>query len=299
MVHIVTPKVYLLAATTMNVDLGGKGYYDFLKEIGAEDWDTDAANDASELLEVAGRFCYKSFGTGLNPNVTKVREGNEAYLANVAKSKHGSVYEHASVTFALVDVSPVVTHELVRHRAGTAFSQVSMRFVRLDKIGVYYPEAFEESYLMGLAKHLSDAGLIGGDVSEWAAARAEEIHKQFMVVVAEAERFQKTVAASLMLDAVDEKGNGVVPFAIKKRITSSMRRAAPYGLATGIILTANHRAWRHMIETRTSRHAEEEIRRVFGEIAAHLSVNFPAIYQDMKSEKVDGMNEYTFEHSKI
>ena len=40
----------------------------------------------------------------------------------------------------LHNVSRVATHELVRHRAGVAVSQESLRFVRLDDLPFWFPE---------------------------------------------------------------------------------------------------------------------------------------------------------------
>ena len=101
---------------------------------------------SSYLSEVMARSCYRSFGTALNPNVTRVRSSNKAHLANLIKVKHGSTLEHAWLNFMFCDVSRVVTHELVRHRAGTAVSQESLRFVRLtDDLDGYVPLVIRET----------------------------------------------------------------------------------------------------------------------------------------------------------
>ena len=59
------------------------------------------------------------------------------------RSAHGSVLEHANYSFAFRNVSRVFTHELIRHRAGSAFSQESLRYVRLTDIGFRVPPALE------------------------------------------------------------------------------------------------------------------------------------------------------------
>src|SRR2546426_5807383 len=93
-------------------------------------------SDSEELIEIAGRVCYRSFGVGLNPNITQIRSKSRDYFRNVIQKGDGSILEHASITFALMWVSRVLTHELVRHRVGTAFSQESLRFVRAKSIPV-------------------------------------------------------------------------------------------------------------------------------------------------------------------
>ena len=102
-----------------------------------------APNQAELLVEFGGRSCYRSWEPGLNPNVRKIRTDQREYFANILRSGHGSVLEHANYSFALRNVSRVFTHELVRHRAGSAFSQESLRYVRLTDIGFRVPPALE------------------------------------------------------------------------------------------------------------------------------------------------------------
>lgn len=90
--------------------------------------------------------------------------------------------------------------------------------------------------------------------------------------------------------------NDMKDFHTKKELTSAFRRIAPGGHTTNIIMTANHRAWRHMIEMRTSDGAEEEIRKVFSEVARLFKGTYPALYQDMQYAPP---NSITFEHSKV
>lgn len=300
----VTPSTHLIAYT--HVDEFALA--EMLEALGApEDWQTDATEDASMLSEIMGRLCYKSFGTEMNANITKVREGNEGYIGNILKVKHGSVIEHATATIAFVDVSPVVTHELVRHRVGTAYSQVSMRFVRLEEIGAYYPQAFGQEFLEQMFRHLAEfdtetgARLDGDDempdAHDLAVGCASELRADFQHLVETLEQMQRKIAQNLRLDDLDPEDKKAFHF--KKRITSSMRRLAPYGLATSIGVTANHRAWRFMIAQRTHRSAEEEIRLVFGQVAEKLAKACPNLYQDMSKEHVDGFDEYTFANHKV
>jgi flavin-dependent thymidylate synthase len=45
------------------------------------------------------------------------------------ESGHGSTIEHVNFTFAISGVTRTLSHQLVRHRAGTAFDQQSQRYV--------------------------------------------------------------------------------------------------------------------------------------------------------------------------
>src|SRR3990167_5913195 len=116
--EIVSPGVYLIAYT----HLDSVAVEQWLRRVGGlKVLDHIDGDDGEKLVELSGRNCYRSFDVGINPNISKVRTNSQEYHANVLESAHGSVLEHATCTFAFEDISRVVTHELVRHRAGTAF----------------------------------------------------------------------------------------------------------------------------------------------------------------------------------
>ena len=136
----VEPEVFLVSRPDLDYDAIAA----YLHEVGGESWlerlDKDDLNDAQNLAELAGRLCYRSWEPGLNPNVTKVRTDQTAYLENILASLHGSVLEHLNFGFVLHQISRVCTHELIRHRPGVAISQESLRFVRLEEIPFWFPE---------------------------------------------------------------------------------------------------------------------------------------------------------------
>ena len=257
----VEPQVFLLARPAMNEE----GLAAYLRAVGASGWATDAPSAGEKLIEVAGRSCYRSFEPGLNPNVTKIREGSKTYLENILKVKHGSVIEHANWTFAFFNVSRVFTHEVVRHRAGTAISQESLRFVRLTEIGMWLPPEIREN------------------------PKALAIFEE---VVETSEKAQQRLA-----EVLDIEGR---PFHEKKVLTSAMRRVAPDGLATTIIWTANARTLRWVIEARTEPGAEVEIRIVFGKVAEIMTREAPNLFGDFKPIPLpDGTSQWQPVHSKV
>jgi thymidylate synthase (FAD) len=250
-----TPHVYLLMRPRFDWDAAET----YLKQVGGKKWinrvdqtdpETKAMPSEGEVLvEFAGRLCYRSWDVGLNPNITKVREDSQEYFTNLLKSGHGSVLEHASYTFLFQDVSRVFTHELVRHRAGVAISQESLRYVRLTELGFRIPPALEDN------------------------------REQIITVVEAMEEFQKKVGARL------DSSN--IPFSEKKVVTSALRRLAPLGLSTSILWTANIRTLRHVISMRTAKGAEEEIRLVFRVVASQMKLECPKLFADYK-ENADG-----------
>ncbi len=261
------PSVYLVAKT----QLVRQGLEAYLKDIGAPDWAADPdVSDAENLVEAAGRMCYRSWQPydpekpeATNPNVENVRRGNGPYLANVLKSGHGSILEHASMTFICRNVSRVFTHELVRHRAGMAYSQESLRYVRLDDLTFWLPEA---------------------------AAAKKEARQKFEDVIDFLENTQKELGDIFGMANIKD-------FTTKKQLTSMFRRLAPIGLGTTIMVTGNLRSWRHIIAMRTSPHAEEEIRIITGEIARVCREEYPNVFQDMEYDSDSG--SWIFVHPKV
>lgn len=260
--HETTPSVFLIARPSVDLD----GLAAYLRDVGGESWltmrtDLDQEPNPGEMLvEVAGRACYRSWEPGLNPNVTRIRTDQREYFANILRSAHGSVLEHANYSFALRNISRVFTHELVRHRAGSAFSQESLRYVRLTDIGFRVPPALEP------------------------------MRERVLSIVEQLEEFQRDAAGEL---GIEEDG---VPFHVKKEVTSALRRLAPIGLSTDIIWSANLRTLRHVIEMRTAPGAEEELRLVFDRVAEIMLAEAPLIFQDF-SRKDDG--SWVPEHHKV
>ena len=261
--HETEPAVYLVARPSVSVE----GMREYLDGVGGASWlerrleETDGdPNDGELLVEFGGRMCYRSWEPGLNPNVTRIRTDKDEYFGNLLRSLHGSVLEHANYSFAFRNVSRVFTHELVRHRAGSAFSQESLRYVRLTDIGFRVPPALEP------------------------------IRDQVVTLVEQLEEFQVSAADALGLD---DEG---VPFSVKKEVTSALRRLAPIGLSTDILWTANLRTLRHVIEMRTAPGAEEELRLVFDKVAQTMREEAPGLFQDFS--RADG-GSWVPEHRKV
>ena len=259
--HETTPGVELIARPSIDFDALER----YLKYVGGEEWlelrrgmDEDP-NPGQLLVEAAGRACYRSWKEGLNPNVTRIRKDQAEYFLNIMRSGHGSVLEHANYSFILYDVSRVATHEIVRHRAGSAFSQESLRFVRLQDMGFRIPESMEK------------------------------MRPRIIAILETLEEFQIAASEEFDLD------NKEIPFHHKKEITSAMRRLAPEGLSTVLFWTANVRTLRHTIQARTDPGAEEELRTVFNMIGNIMVQEAPLLFGDFTV--VDGA--WTTEYRKV
>ena len=246
----VRPEVFLIASPKVDWEEVAR----YLRQVGGERWLDlhDGECDAQDLVEFAGKMCYRSWQPGLNPNVRKVRDDQREYLRNILASRHGSVLEHASFTFVFSGVSRVFSHELVRHRPGTAVSQESLRYVRLEEIPMWIPD--------------------------W-ALQDKDLMNQVGPVITMLENLQWWMADHWQLDSL--------PMHEKKAKTSFMRRFAPDGVATCVTWSANIRALRHLIEVRTDPGAEEEIRLVFAQVARIMQREVPILFGDF-TEGEDG-----------
>lgn len=250
---IVEPKVWLIAETKPNQS----AIRDYLNELEPDlgiQWILDhSIPNADELEEFGGRLCYNSFAPGLNPNVTLVRSSGSKYIGHLLEQHHGSVLEHPSATFLFSNVSRVLTHELVRHRAGMAYSQESLRYVRLTEIKFWWPSVFWDDPDVGRRA--------------WVLKEGTELLERI-------EGFLHRLSEYYELDDPNAK------FTRKKEVTSAMRRFVPMGMATAIVCTANLRALRHLITMRTSVGAEEEIRVLFDKVAEIAISRWPHTFQD-------------------
>jgi thymidylate synthase (FAD) len=255
------PQIFLIGETKIIQD----EYLNMLEALEVPHWRSDSDNDTEVIIETAGKMCYMSFDTSLNENLTRTNtKTNHDYIGkSIIGNGHTSVLEHVVVNVAFVDVSRVLTHELVRHRPGTAFSQTSGRYVRLKNIDFFVPSVISEnSKLLSLFKK--------------AFKQQEDI-----------------LAEMVEVSGINEMTKPE-EFSIKKQLTSAFRRIIGNGQVNNIIVSFNHRALRHVIQTRTSRHAEEEIRLAFNLLFNKVLDRYPAVYSDAKIQFVEGYNEITF-----
>ena len=202
----------------------------------------------------------------MNPNVTRVRKTNSDYIENTLQKVDGSIFEHVTANFFFADVSRVFTHELVRHRVGSAMSQESLRYARLTDINWYAPTVIKED---------------------------DEAMKIYVSKMEELSKLQNELADMFELDQKDKN------FTVKKEATSAFRRLAPMGVATNIGWSANMRTIRHVIEMRTHPGAEEEIRLVFAKVAEIAISKWGNIFADYNKEIVDGLPWYTTSNRKV
>lgn len=256
----VEPKVILLAETRLTQP------HRLFEEMGIPLWESDGHSDAEKLMEIAGKMCYMSFDTSLNKNLSRVggRTNFDYLQQSIIGVDHQSVLEHASCTFVFWNVSRVLTHELVRHRHGS-YSQLSGRYVRTDEIDYWLPSEVRND-----------------------AEAASRVHEMFATM----EAWVHWMTTRFGVDQMGPK-----QFTLKKKLTSAFRRVIGNGQANHIVATYNHRAIRHILALRSSRHAEEEMRVVMSQVYTIVKERYPAVYADARVEMADDLPEITFPKS--
>jgi thymidylate synthase (FAD) len=251
------PQIYVLGRQTVNdAELDR-----FLADHGVS-WQTDTEVAAEELCETAGRVCYMSFA--------KPRPGgNATYLGHIKESGHGSVLEHAVWNLLITGVSRTLTHELIRHRAGLGFSQLSQRYV--DESVAEYVEP----------------DIIAAD---------PELHALFVDAVGHAHESYVRLASLLTERMKDEPDRTTR----RKAARQAARSVLPNATETKIFVTANARALRNILEQRGSRHAEPEIRKLANKLLDVLQREAPNLFGDYERIPLpDGTAELTTAYRKV
>lgn len=232
------PAVYLLgrqSQDTAEIDR-------FLADHAVSHWATDSDIAGEKLCEIAGRVCYMSFA--------KPRPGgNSAYLRHILEVGHGSVLEHAVFNLVITGVSRSFTHELVRHRAGFGYSQLSQRYVDESTADFVEPDCIAED---------------------------PKLHAVWLEAIEHCHAAYCQLVESLMVrfGTIEDKT------ARRKMARQAARSVLPNATETKIFVTANARALRHFIEMRCNEFAEVEIRKVAAEILRILQRESPHLFGD-------------------
>jgi thymidylate synthase (FAD) len=201
-----------------------------------------SASAGERLAEFAGRICYMSQH---NP----ASRTTDDYLENIKKQGHGSVLEHAVYVLLIEGISRSCSHELVRHRAGFGYSQLSQRYVDESHAAFVVPPAI-----------LGDPALEADWEKEVAAAQAAYVR----AVEALLQRYQ------WITDKVHRR----------KMAREAARSVLPNATEVKIVVSGNARAWRTMLELRCGEGAELEIRRMAIACLRVLQREAPALFSD-------------------
>ncbi len=252
------PAVYLVGRQTIDET----GLERFLADHNVSTWETDTEVAGEKLCEVAGRVCYLSFA--------KPRPGgNRAYLGHILEVGHGSVLEHSVWNLIFAGCSRALTHELVRHRAGWAYSQLSQRYVDESVAEYVEPDCI---------------------------AADPELHEIWLDAIAYGHRAYVKLAEKLQ-EAFKAEPDRTLR---RKLARQAARSVLPNATETKVFVSANARALRHFIELRGSRHAEVEIRKLAIKVLEIMQQEAPNLFGDYQRVPLpDGTFEAVTQHRKV
>jgi thymidylate synthase (FAD) len=213
----------------------------FLEEESTEWKRTSGATEAEEIIEFAGRICYMSFGD------KQSSRSNREYIQTLIRQQHDSVLEHASWTFLLTGVSRAFTHQLVRHRVGFSYSQLSQQYHDETTAKFVMPEEVKAN---------------------------PAVMELWLRLIEELRQGYQSISNDLKAGDV---GQHTSPREMRRSVGSAARSILPNSTATKIVFSANGRALRHFLSTRGAIAGDLEMRRVSALLYSQLEDEAPAL----------------------
>ena len=234
------PEVFLIAEPHINFD----GLNDFLGECGYPEAHESVKQEAGVVVEIGGRMCfgsYKNFGKTVELVTKAVELG------------HGSIFEHANFTFAIARCSRGFTHQMVRHRAGFAYSQESTHYIKYTHDNARFcvePYSYDTPEKKETVEIFLNQSINGYEIL-YDMLKAEETTKH--------------------------------------NSCGAARQLLPNAIEAKILITANMRAWRHFCEERGNPHNTLEIRMVACKVLSILQKRAKVLVYGLELfEDIDG-----------
>lgn len=256
--YLKQPAAALILAPAVNL-AGMEGFLSgFPDEYGFSQYldDPTPLPPAEAVSKASGQICYASYGEKRTYN-----QDAQRYIDNIISSGHGSVLEHATFSVLLYGISRSCSHELVRHRAGTGFSQLSQRYV---------------------------SGRVLRFVERPEYQNDPELHQEFEARIDEARARYESLAERLAQRQIE----GYTTLSAesrtdqRKRVQQTARSVLPNETETAMIMSGNVRAWRHIISMRVNEHAESEIRMAMFNVFQILKQSAPILFSDYQTKQL-------------
>jgi thymidylate synthase (FAD) len=187
-----------------------------------------------------------SFGKSQSPKT------NTEYIKNLIRQGHESVLEHASFTILADGISRSLSHQLVRHRVGFAFSQLSQQYHDESRATFTMPP--------GLSANLS-------------------VERKWTESVETALKAYREIESDLL------ESNFAHDLPEKERlraIRSAARSVLPNSTTTTLVITGNVRAWRYLLRVRGNIEGDLEMRKFCGLCFRLLTKEAPEAFADLE-----------------
>jgi thymidylate synthase (FAD) len=241
---IESPRLFVIGRPSLSPDID-KFYAYFDSKLSQA---KASALPAEKIVENAGRVCYLSFANASD-------KSTGAYVENLIRQGHESVLEHVAWTVVLAGVSRSFTHQLVRHRVGFAYSQLSQQYVDHRSIRFVVPPEI-----------LGNRALL----PQWKKA-----------VLSQREQYIR------LLDQLEHISSGLSPKERLRSKRSAARSILPNCIEAIVAITGNARAWRHFLHVRGSTAGDIEMRRVCALLLSALKKESPSMFFDFAEEHLN------------
>lgn len=202
----------------------------------------NSPEDSLQLIETAGRTCYKS-------SSPLTQESAKRFVEKINKLGHKSVIEHSAMTVRFI-CDRGVTHELVRHRL-CAFSQESTRYCNY-KGGVTFVippwvDIEEQNFT-----YIADIDPL------W-----EKMEKSKRIWIKSMLLSERKYISLLKLGWSPQQARSVLPNSLK----------------TEIVVTANFREWNHIFTLRCSEAAHPQMREIMIPLRDRCRELIPVVFE--------------------
>jgi len=199
-----------------------------------------------ELIELAGRVCYKSEG--------KIGEGTDTdFVRSLIRRGHESVIEHLTITVKII-CDRGVTHEIVRHRLAS-YSQESTRYCNY-KGGVTF-------VIPPWVVDIKPGNYLIGDTLTAIYDEVSISTSRWLTTLCIAEGAYASLVSEY--DWSPQQARSVLPNSLK----------------TEIVVTANLREWRHILRLRCAPSAHPQMSETMIPILAKFKRILPPIFEDI------------------
>lgn len=242
-------------------------------------WEQEPPVDVLEIIERAGRTCYKS-----ESQITG--ESAKRFVSGLLQRGHESVLEHVSASMRFV-TDRGVTHEIVRHRLAS-YSQESTRYCNYGKAGEVQfirPVWFEPTQP---THSPNGAPFVGSSFYEdrWRCevdtkTLRRKWYNESGAKVKE-EPYPDFEAYSLWGSIMWTVEQAYLALLQKGQSAQQARSVLPNSLKTEIVMTANLREWRHFFKLRCAPAAHPQMRDLAVMALSKFRSRVPVVFDDIE-----------------
>lgn len=252
----------------------------------------DDGTDAEKLGSFAAKGCYDSYGRDGRSNIENQK--------TIIEHAHGSVMEHAHVSFFIEGITRALSLELNRHRM-FSISQRSTRYTKEEDAAIVLEPYYAQLYEKYGFQEINKKNQFGWEPTKNIPTNDNDKNEISLVSsflldsYSSVHAYIEQVILLELLNPLKLKG-----FELRKWARGKARNILPHALETRGTWTMNHRGLRWFIEARSDRHAEPEIRRLSNEIINVVRPLAPTYYEDFQvNAVVDDIPEWKPLHRKI